>query len=108
MPAAPPGNYLTAADHQNSASTSHNSEIARLLEQGLRQGGKLSLEVATPREKAQNSWRSWQWLQTPKTVADAVEQIQACAQAHPQSFIRLIAYNPQTQQRLLQEVIIRP
>jgi ribulose bisphosphate carboxylase small subunit len=84
------------------------SSIERLLENGLRHGGRLSLEIATPREKAQNSWRSWQWQHQPQNVSDAMEQVQQCVQDHPKSFIRLVGYNPKTQIRVLQEVIIRP
>ena len=38
-------------------------ELERLLEQGIRQGGRITLEVANPREKSGNSWRSWKWKQ---------------------------------------------
>ncbi|AFY72666.1 ribulose bisphosphate carboxylase small subunit [Synechococcus sp. PCC 7502] len=84
------------------------TEIERLLENGLRQGGRLSLEIATPREKAQNSWRSWQWQHQPQNVTEAMQEIQSCVEDHPKSFIRLVGYNPKTQIRVLQEVIIRP
>ncbi|MGB8700137.1 MAG: ribulose bisphosphate carboxylase small subunit, partial [Thermosynechococcaceae cyanobacterium] len=82
-------------------------DIQRLLEQGLRQGGRLSLEVASPREKAGNVWRSWPWSQSPDNAERAVASILDCIQANPHSFVRLIGYNPQTQTRLFQEIIVR-
>jgi ribulose bisphosphate carboxylase small subunit len=98
----------------NSSNNIQNSEleadgaIARLLENGLRQGGRLSLEVANPRQKAQNSWRSWQWQHQPQNVTEAMTQIHKCSEEHPHTFIRLVGYNPQTQIRVLEEIIIRP
>jgi ribulose bisphosphate carboxylase small subunit len=84
------------------------SGVERLVENGIRHGGRLSLEVATPREKAQNSWRSWQWQHQPQNVTEAMTEIQGCLEDNPKSFIRLIGYNPKTQIRVLQEIIIRP
>lgn len=83
-------------------------DIERSLERALRQGGRLSLEIATPREKAGNIWRSWPWSQTPENATKAVESILDCIQANPNRFIKLIGYNPQTQTRLLEEMIVRP
>jgi ribulose bisphosphate carboxylase small subunit len=84
------------------------ADIERLLERALRQGGRLSLEIATPREKAGNIWRSWPWSQTPENATKAVESILDCIKANPNRFIKLIGYNPQTQTRLLEEMIVRP
>lgn len=83
-------------------------EVERLLEQAILQGSRLSLEVARPREKAGNIWRSWTWSQPPENATRAVEAILDCIQEHPGSFIKLVGYNPQTQTRLLEELIIRP
>ncbi len=83
-------------------------EIERSLERALRQGGRLSLEIATPREKAGNIWRSWPWSQAPENATKAVESILDCIKANPNRFIKLIGYNPQTQTRLLEEMIVRP
>jgi len=83
-------------------------EIEQLLQQTLLQGGRLTLEVARPREKSNNVWRTWAWPQSPDNATQALAGIKACLQAHPQSFIRLIGYNPQTQTRLLEELIVRP
>ena len=88
--------------------SSNLSGVERLLENGIRHGGRLSLEVATPREKAQNSWRSWQWHHQPQNVTEAMTEIQGCFEENPKSFIRLVGYNPKTQIRVLQEIIIRP
>jgi ribulose bisphosphate carboxylase small subunit len=82
--------------------------IERSLERALRQGGRLSLEIATPREKAGNIWRSWPWSQAPENATKAVESILDCIKANPNRFIKLIGYNPQTQTRLLEEMIVRP
>ena len=84
------------------------SEIERSLERALRQGGRLSLEIASPREKAGNIWRSWPWSQTPDNATKAVESILDCVRENPNRFIKLIGYNPQTQTRLLEEMIVRP
>jgi ribulose bisphosphate carboxylase small subunit len=83
-------------------------EIERSLERALRQGGRLSLEIASPREKAGNIWRSWPWSQAPENATKAVESILDCIKANPNRFIKLIGYNPQTQTRLLEEMIVRP
>jgi ribulose bisphosphate carboxylase small subunit len=83
-------------------------DIERSLERALRQGGRLSLEIATPREKAGNIWRSWPWSQAPENATKAVESILDCIKANPNRFIKLIGYNPQTQTRLLEEMIVRP
>ncbi len=83
-------------------------EVERLLEQAMLRGSRLSLEVARPREKAGNIWRSWSWPQVPDNTAQAVEGIIDCLQENPGSFIKLVGYNPQTQKRLLEEMIIRP
>ncbi len=82
--------------------------IERLLEQSLRKGGRLSLEIASPREKSGNIWRSWPWSQAPENAAKAVEGIMDCVKANPRSYIKLIGYNPKTQTRLLEEMIVRP
>jgi ribulose bisphosphate carboxylase small subunit len=84
------------------------TEIDHLLERALRQGGRLSLEVASPREKSGNIWRSWSWSQPPENAAKAVESILDCIKANPRSYIKLIGYNPKTQTRLLEAMIVRP
>jgi ribulose bisphosphate carboxylase small subunit len=83
-------------------------EIERSLERALRQGGRLSLEIASPREKAGNIWRSWPWSQAPENATKAVESILDCVRENPNRYIKLIGYNPQTQTRLLEEMIVRP
>ncbi len=83
-------------------------EIERSLERALRQGGRLSLEIASPREKAGNIWRSWPWSQAPDNATKAVESILDCVRENPNRYIKLIGYNPQTQTRLLEEMIVRP
>ena len=84
------------------------NEIERLLEQGIRQGGRLSLEVANPREKSQNNWRSWKWKNPPENAARAMAQIKECLNENPGCFIKLVGYNSKTQTRSLQEIIVRP
>jgi ribulose bisphosphate carboxylase small subunit len=83
-------------------------EIERLLERSLRQGGRLSLETASPREKSGNIWRSWPWSQSPDNATRAMEAILDCVKANPRNYIKLIGYNPKTQTRLLEETIVRP
>ncbi len=99
---------LTDSSNSSSDSLSDSLNIERLLESGLRHGGRLSLEIASPREKAQNSWHSWQWRNQPHNVTEAMNEIQKCLHEYPNYFIRLIGYNPKTQIRTLQEIIIRP
>jgi ribulose bisphosphate carboxylase small subunit len=82
--------------------------IERLLERSLQQGGRLSLEVASPREKSGNIWRSWPWSQPPANITKAVGSILDCIKANPRSYVKLIGYNPKTQTRLLEETIVRP
>jgi ribulose bisphosphate carboxylase small subunit len=84
------------------------THVEQLLEQSLRKGGRLSLEIASLREKSGNIWRSWPWSQAPDNAARAVEGILDCIKANPRSFIKLIGYNPKTQTRLLEEMIVRP
>ncbi len=84
------------------------TEIESLLEQGIRKGGRLTLEVANQREKSQNNWRSWSWKNPPENVAKAIEQINDCINENPGCFVKLIGYNPKTQTRTLQEIIARP
>jgi ribulose bisphosphate carboxylase small subunit len=78
------------------------------LERSLQQGGRLSLEVALPREKSGNIWRSWPWSQSPDNTTKAVDSILDCIRANPRSYVKLIGYNPKTQTRLLEETIVRP
>jgi ribulose bisphosphate carboxylase small subunit len=82
--------------------------IEKLLERSLRQGGRLSLETASPREKSGNIWRSWPWSQSPDNATRAVAGILDCIKANPKSYIKLVGYNPKTQTRLLEEMIVRP
>jgi ribulose bisphosphate carboxylase small subunit len=84
------------------------THIEQLLQTAILQGGRLTLEVARPREKSNNVWRTWPWPQHPENATQALAGIKACLQEHPHSFIRLIGYNPQTQTRLLEELIVRP
>ncbi len=83
-------------------------QVERTLEQAFLQGGRLSLEIANPREKAGNLWRSWPWAEQPVNAAHAVQQITDCIRTNPGRYIKLIGYNPQTQTRLLEEMIVRP
>ncbi len=84
------------------------NEIERLLEQGIRQKSRLSLEIANPREKSQNNWRSWKWKNPPENAARAMAQIKECLNENPGCFIKLVGYNSKTQTRSLQEIIVRP
>ncbi len=109
---SPPSAYVT---DRNSAKPQEGwpehiavATIEQLLQRAILQGGRLTLEVARPREKANNVWRTWPWPQIPENATQALEGIKICLQEHPHSFIRLIGYNPQTQTRLLEELIVRP
>ena len=84
------------------------SDLERLLEQGIRQGGRITLEVANPREKAGNSWRSWKWKRPPENASKAIAEIEDCLQDNPGCFIKLVGYNPKTQTRTLEKIIVRP
>lgn len=84
------------------------AKVESLIEQGLRQGSRLSLEVANNREKSGNSWRSWKWKNPPENVAKAMVEIKDCISENPGCFVKLIGYNPKTQTRTLQEIIVRP
>lgn len=84
------------------------ANIEQLLQTAILQGGRLTLEVARPREKSNNVWRTWPWPENPENATQALTGIKACLQEHPNSFIRLIGYNPKTQTRLLEELIVRP
>lgn len=84
------------------------NEIEQLLEQGIRKGGRLNLEIANPREKAQNKWQSWKWKTPPENAARAMAQIKECLNENPGYFIKLVGYNSKTQTRTLEEIIVRP
>lgn len=86
----------------------HQRKIVEAIDRALIQGGRIMLEVANRREKAANSWRTWTWPAAPTNSTQALEGIQSCLQEHPQSFIKLIGYNSQTQTRLMEELIVRP
>ena len=83
-------------------------EVERLLESAIKQGSRLSLEVAKPREKARNIWRAWPWSQQPENATQALEGIADCINNNPGSYIKLVGYNLQTQTRTLEELIFRP
>jgi ribulose bisphosphate carboxylase small subunit len=83
-------------------------DVEQLLERSLRQGGRLSLETASPREKSGNIWRSWPWSKSPDNATRAAAGILDCIKDNPQSYIKLIGYNPKTQTRILEEMIVRP
>ena len=84
------------------------TEIERLLEQSIRQGGRLSLEIANPREKSQNNWRSWKWKNPPENAARTMKEIEECLNENQGCFIKLVGYNPKTQTRMLEQIIVRP
>jgi ribulose bisphosphate carboxylase small subunit len=92
----------------NGAGQTALAEVERLLENAIRQGGRLSIEVASKREKAGNVWRSWPWNQEPSNATKAIESLMDCIQRNPNRFVKLIGYNPQTQKRLLEEIVVRP
>ncbi len=83
-------------------------QILAAIDQALLQGGKIRLEIASKREKAANIWRTWTWPQTPNNTNQAFEGLQICIEQNPKSFIKLIGYNPKTQTRLMEELIVRP
>ena len=85
-----------------------SKDVERLLEVAIGQGGRLGLEVATQRQKAGNHWRSWSMERPSENATQAMENIQDCLEQNPNSFVRLIGYDPQTQKRLLEEIIARP
>lgn len=109
---SPPSTYVTDRNSSNpQEGWPENIAVAtieQLLQRAILQGGRLTLEVAGPREKSNNIWRTWSWPQIPENATQALEGIKVCLKEHPQSFIRLIGYNPQTQTRLLEELIVRP
>jgi ribulose bisphosphate carboxylase small subunit len=92
----------------NRAGQTALEDVERLLENAIRQGGRLSIEVASKREKAGNVWRSWPWNQEPSNATKAIESLMDCIQRNPNRFVKLIGYNPQTQKRLLEEIVVRP
>lgn len=94
--------------NQSFANGKSFTEIEALLEQGFRQGGRLTLEVANQREKSQNNWQSWKWKDAAENVSKAMAQIKECVRENPGCFVKLVAYNPKTQTRMLQEIIVRP
>lgn len=83
-------------------------EVEQLLESAILQGSRLSLEVAKRREKAGNIWRAWGWSQPPENATKALKGIMDCINNNPGSFIKLVGYNPETQTRTLEELIVRP
>ncbi|MGB7412657.1 MAG: AAA family ATPase [Thermosynechococcaceae cyanobacterium] len=101
-------NSHSASPQEGWPDTISVANIEQLLQKAILQGGRLTLEVARPREKSNNVWRTWPWPQTPENATQALAGIKACLQEHPHSFIRLIGYNRQTQTRLLEELIVRP
>lgn len=102
------GGYSSSAPAQPSGNGLAGGKLAQLLERGIRQGGRLTLEIASPREKSRNSWRTWSWKTPPQNAAQASEQIQACVQENPGHFVKLVGYNPKTQTRTLEEFVARP
>jgi len=112
LPATEPDSFLRAdvAPDAKQDWPEHiaNHDIEHLFQQAMRQGHRLNLETATPREKAGNVWRSWSWPQSPQTVTDAMAGLQTCLQDHPRSYIKLIGYDTRTQTRTLEELIVRP
>lgn len=113
-----PVQYLQETVHQKTATNStqntrlpshlHEGKIVQSLDWAILQGGTLRLEIAHPREKAANVWRTWSWPATPTNSSMALEGIQTCLSENPDCFIKLIGYNPQTQTRLMEELIVRP
>jgi ribulose bisphosphate carboxylase small subunit len=100
--------FTTVAAPPNWPSHVSLPEIERLLEQSLKQSGRIGLEIASPREKVGNIWRSWPWSRPPENATHAVASILDCIQANPRSYVKLIGYNPQTQKRLLESIIVHP
>jgi len=108
LPAPAPGNGKIDFQPEDWPNNVSYPEVERLLERALQSGSRLSLEVARPREKQINSWRSWKWQTPPENVTQAMAEIQDCLRENSRSFVRLVGYNPQTQTRTLQELIVRP
>lgn len=102
------GGYSASAPAQPSGNGLADGKLAQMLERGIRQGGRLTLEVANKREKSRNSWRTWSWKTPPQNAAQASEQIQACIQENPDHFVKLVGYNPKTQTRTMEELVARP
>jgi ribulose bisphosphate carboxylase small subunit len=102
------GGSIDSDSYEISLNGKSLSEIERLLEKALRQGGRLNLEVASRREKSGNSWRSWRWQNAPENVAKAIAEIKNCIRENPDCFVKLVGYNPKTQTRTLEEIIVRP
>ncbi|MEO0852092.1 MAG: ribulose bisphosphate carboxylase small subunit, partial [Cyanobacteria bacterium J06648_11] len=90
-----------------SSSTSSIADLKRSLELAIRQGSRLSLEIANPRQKARNSWRTWSWPSPPRSLAAAVDGLKACQSENPGSFVKAIAYDPSTQSRSM-ELMLSP
>jgi len=102
------GGYSTSTPAQPSGNGLADGKLAQLLERGICQGGRLTLEIANQREKSRNSWRTWSWKTPPQNAAQASEQIQACIQENPNHFVKLVGYNPKTQTRTMEEFVARP
>ncbi|MEM9154729.1 MAG: ribulose bisphosphate carboxylase small subunit [Cyanobacteria bacterium P01_F01_bin.33] len=100
------GSYGSSQNWSSSKpSAAPSADVSRILDGPIRQGHRLSLEVANARQKARNSWRTWSWPSPPRTVADAIAGIRACQSEHPGSYVKVIAYNAKAQGRSLEHTI---
>lgn len=107
-PRSPNGGADTSNGKRPAGNGLGSREIEQLLEQGIRQGGRLTLEIANRRQKSINSWHVWSWKHPPENAVQAMDQIQDCIEENPGHFIKLVGYNPKTQTRTLEEFIVRP
>ena len=78
------------------------------LKQTLAMGHRLGIEYVDQRRFRVNSWQCYGTLEASTSEAEAQSQLASCLSKFQDHYVRLIAINPQTKQRLTETIVHRP
>jgi ribulose-bisphosphate carboxylase small chain len=84
-------------------------QLARQIENLLAQGLVPAIEHVRQPDPRDHYWGMWKLpLFEARTVGDVLTEIDACAVAHPDSFIKLIGYDRRRQTQAVSLVVRQP
>ncbi len=114
-PVMPNGNsdFSNGSSKSNGHATPSNSglspETLHTLQDILRRGDRLGIEVVDPRRFRTNSWQCYSLIQADHQGFEAAQQaLEECFQTHSQDFIRLVGISPNDRHRTVETIVHRP
>ncbi|MEO1209548.1 MAG: ribulose bisphosphate carboxylase small subunit [Cyanobacteria bacterium J06638_20] len=87
--------------------TKLNPETVKHVQSLLTQGYRVGMEHVDQRHFRTNSWQSCSAVQTQNPQA-AIATLEKCLVNYPDEYVRLIGFDPQNKQRVLEHIIHRP